>query len=544
MTAHVSPAEAFLARAQASPEATFLRAPAAAELPYARNGFSYSYGDVLDQIESVRRDFTAAGYGQGSLVALMLDNQPEFFWTWLALNALGVAILPLNPDLKAADLAYQLALAEPELAIGLPSRQALLRAADAQLPILAPGETPPPCRHIIRRNKGESGDPCALLFTSGTTGNPKCCVLSNDYFMRIAGWYITQGGVATLQDGKETLLTPLPMFHMNALACSTVGMILIGGAVVPLDRFHAQRWWQTVADARATVVHYLGVMPAILLKLAEQPAEREHCVHFGFGAGVDPRHQERFERRFGFPLIEGWAMTETGGAAVTSTARGDRHLGQRCIGRPTPVMDYRIVDESGATTPAGEPGELLVRARGDDPRDGFFSGYLKDERATEEAWAGGWFHTGDVMRSHGTSLFFVDRKKNIVRRSGENISVVEVEGVLDSLDEVAACAVAPVDDDIRGEEVFALVKPASPAPSAAQARALAERIASACSERLAYFKVPGFIAFVDALPVTATQKLQRSETRRAAANALAAPDTVDLRDFKSKLRQSDKAGAA
>ena len=116
-------------------------------------------------------------------------------------------------------------------------------------------------------NNGESGDPCALLFTSGTTGKPKCCVLSNDYFMRIADWYVSQGGVATMRDGEETVLTPLPMFHMNALACSTVGMILKGGAVVPLDRFHAQRWWRTVAEAGATVVHYLGVMPAILLKL-------------------------------------------------------------------------------------------------------------------------------------------------------------------------------------------------------------------------------------------------------------------------------------
>jgi acyl-CoA synthetase (AMP-forming)/AMP-acid ligase II len=186
-----------------------------------------------------------------------------------------------------------------------------------------------------------------------------------------------------------------------------------------------------------------------------------------------------------------------------------------------------------------------VRARGAEPRRGFFSNYLKDEAATSAAWAGGWFHTGDVVRSDGISLFFVDRKKNIVRRSGENIAVVEVEGVLDSLDEVAACAVAPVEDDIRGEEVFALVKLAVGSPvDASAARRLAEGIAAACSERLAYFKVPGYIAFVDTLPVTATQKLQRSETRRVAQAALGAAGTVDLRDFKGKLRQRDKAGAA
>jgi acyl-CoA synthetase (AMP-forming)/AMP-acid ligase II len=350
--------------------------------------------------------------------------------------------------------------------------------------------------------------------------------------------------MATLQDGAEILLTPLPMFHMNALACSTVAMILNGGAIVPLDRFHARRWWRSVADSRATIVHYLGVMPAVLLKLDEEPAERGHRLKFGFGSGVDARHHEVFERRFGFPLIEGWAMTETGGGGVTSTAQGPRHIGQRCMGRPTATMEYRIVDDNGADVTPGQPGEFLVRTRGADPRRGFFSGYLKDEAATREAWAGDWFHTGDVVRSDGESLFFVDRKKNIVRRSGENIAVIEVEGVLETLAAVAGAAVAPVPDDIRGEEVLALIKLRTPPRDAEHARALARDIAGACAEKLAYFKVPGYVAFVDALPVTATQKLQRAETRGMAANAVGAPGTIDLREFKAMLRQRDRAGAA
>ena len=121
---------------------------------------------------------------------------------------------------------------------------------------------------------------------------------------------------------------------------------------MPLDRFHARRWWRTVKDSGATVIHYLGVMPAILLQLEREEAETTHSVRFGFGAGVDPRHQETFERRFGFPLIEAWAMTETGAGAVTSTAGGPRHVGKRCIGRATPAMDYRIVDDAGADVDA------------------------------------------------------------------------------------------------------------------------------------------------------------------------------------------------
>ena len=150
---------------------------------------------------------------------------------------------------------------------------------------------------------------------------------------------------------------------------------------------------------------------------------------------------------------------------------------------PRSSMEYRIVDDSGADAVAGQPGELLVRARGAEPRRGFFSGYLKDDKATDDAWTGGWFHTGDVMRSDGKSLYFVDRKKNIVRRSGENIAVVEIEGVLETLDAVAGAAVAPVPDEIRGEEVFALVKLRGDAPADTTARrTLAEDIARACAE--------------------------------------------------------------
>jgi acyl-CoA synthetase (AMP-forming)/AMP-acid ligase II len=404
--------------------------------------------------------------------------------------------------------------------------------------IVTPDEAPPRCRVRATRQSAERDDPCALLFTSGTTAKPKCCVLSNDYFLRIAAWYVTQDGEAAM-DANETVLTPLPMFHMNALGCTVVGMLLTGGTVVPLDRFHARRWWRTVKDSGATVIHYLGVMPAILLQLEKEDADTTHSVRFGFGAGVDPRHQENFERRFGFPLIEAWAMTETGAGAVTSTAGGPRHVGQRCIGRAAPAMDYRIVDDEGADVPRGTAGELLVRQKGDAPRRGFFTEYLKDEAATQEAWEGGWFHTGDVVsEGEDQSLFFVDRKKNIVRRSGENIAVIEVEGVLANLDGIAGVAVAPVPDETRGEEVFAMIVPRE---MPRDPRALAENIARACAERLAYFKVPAHIAFVDAIPITPTQKLQRGAIKTLAAAAVGAPGTIDLRAFKATLRQREQS---
>jgi acyl-CoA synthetase (AMP-forming)/AMP-acid ligase II len=528
----------FMETAEACPAQVFLCAPEAARLPYAPDGFEVTYGDAARQVESLRQRYAAAGYGHGTTVALLLENRPVFFWHWLALNALGCAIMPINPDLRPDDLAYQFSVATPDLVTALAERHDLVRAAGMSPDRIATPDTPPPpCRDPVERQRGEPDDPCALLFTSGTTGKPKCCVLSNDYFVGLAEWYTDQGGVAAMRDNGEVILTPLPMFHMNALACSALGAVLKRSTLVPLDRFHARSWWQTVADSGATVIHYLGVMPAILLKLPVAEAERAHRVRFGFGAGVDPRHQETFERRFGFPLVEAWAMTETGSGAVTSTAAGERHVGQRCIGYPHPGMEYRIVGDDGEDVANGQPGEFLVRSGGSKPRKGFFSRYLKDPGATDEAWAGGWFRSGDVVREGPDgALFFVDRKKNIVRRSGENIAVVEVEGVLQNHPEVAGVAVAPVPDDIRGEEVFALVKLRDGRPGTAPLRDIAVRLVESCASQLAYFKVPGYIAFVEELPVTATQKLQRAEIRSLAERALTDPETVDLRDLKGRLR--------
>jgi acyl-CoA synthetase (AMP-forming)/AMP-acid ligase II len=305
-----------------------------------------------------------------------------------------------------------------------------------------------------------------------------------------------------------------------------------GACIVQLDRFHPSTWWRTVREERATVVHYLGVMPAILLTLPPSADDRGTRVRFGFGAGSDPRHQQAFEQRFGFPLLEAWAMTETGAGAVTIADREPRHVGQRCIGRPCAGMEYRIADEYGDDVQAGLPGEFLVRARGNDPRRNFFSGYYKDEQATRDAWDGGWFHTGDVVRE-GTdgSLFFVDRLKNIIRRSGENVAAVEVEAALLGHPGVLNCAVTAVPDELRGEEVFAFVVP-KPAGARTDAAALIDH----CLERLAYFKVPGYVAFVTELPLTASQKINRAAVKKEAGKRVAGSACIDVRGAKTRHR--------
>jgi acyl-CoA synthetase (AMP-forming)/AMP-acid ligase II len=195
-------------------------------------------------------------------------------------------------------------------------------------------------------------------------------------------------------------------------------------------------------------------------------------------------------------------------------------------------MQYRIIDQSGEATLDDTPGELLVRAAGPDPRAGFFTEYLGDPEATEAAWEGGWFHTGDVVRRDADgNLFFVDRSKNVIRRSGENIAAAEVESVLRQCSLVSEVACAAVPDDLRGEEVLACIVPRE--PIGAMIEAAADIVAHTLRE-LAYFKVPGYVAFVDALPLTATNKVQRGELKAWARELPGTAACIDTRQLKRR----------
>ncbi len=528
-------------------------------LPETAAAYGIEAGEISYADAGALVDVLVAGYaGLHGRVGLMLDNRPAFFWHWLALNACGVSVVPLNPDLRPAELDYLVAHSGLAHAVVAPVHRAKMEAAAGRAPhgvVVMPGLDPGipglgPVTLLPHTHAGEAGgvstpwipgsspgmtgsSECALLYTSGTTGKPKGCVLSNDYFVRAGEWYLGVGGLAAVRPGAERLITPLPMVHMNAMAFSTMAMVLSGGCIVPLDRFHPRSWWDSVRQSRASIVHYLGVMPSMLLGAAAEEADRAHAVRFGFGAGVDRRHHAVFEERFGFPLLEAWAMTETGSGGCVIASQEPRRVGTACFGRVGPEMALRIVDEAGADAPDGTPGELLVRAAGPDPRAGFFTEYLHDPEATAAAWAGGWFHTGDVVqREPGGDLLFIDRRKNVIRRSGENISAVEVESVLRRHPAVADVAVAPTPDAVRGEEVLACIVPRGPA-TAETAAAIVE----AALADLSYFKVPGWVAFVDSLPLTATNKVQRGELKARAAALPGMPGCFDLRALKSRARQ-------
>ena len=511
----------------------FLRAPAGAYGELQDQPVEYSYAQTLDLVEGLRACYYQQGVAPGCRVAVAFDSRLEVYLNLLALNALGASLVPLNMDGSDAELLHILHHSESGFLVALethlPRLRGLLEECDG---IAVLDHRLPDTRSLDEPPQGDETTEAALLYTSGTTGKPKGCILSNQYFLVLGLAYRDLGGLCPL-DHTDRLLTPLPPNHMNALAFSFMGMLVVGGCVIQLDRFHPREWWDTVREEQASIIHYLGVMPAILLKLPGQQGENcAHRVKFGFGAGCDPRHQEVFERRFGFPLIEGWAMTETGAGAMIVASDEPRHVGTRCFGRPGPELEIRLVDEQDHEVLPGQEGELLVRRPGNNPGYGFFSGYFRDEIATEEGWRGGWWHTGDVVRQGPDgSLFFVDRRKNVIRRSGENIAAVEVEAALLKFDRVGNCAVTAVPDEIRGDEVFAFIVATDVSIDPGE---LARAAFDFCMQELVYFKAPGYFAVVRQLPLTASQKIARGVVKQQARESLQAGAAYDFRALKKR----------
>ncbi|MEP7349929.1 MAG: AMP-binding protein [Sphingorhabdus sp.] len=526
----------FRAAAVKWPEKPFLNILPETAAIYGIPAGEITYLAMLKKVLVRQKALAEAGYGHGTRVGLLLQNRPEFIEIWFAANSLGASVVPINPDLRRSELEYLIEHSEMAAAFVLAGRRA--EVAEASLAVgsaMVPITPEEPVRPLLRKGHVGSGDDAAceagLLYTSGTTGSPKGCVLSNEYFLHSGDWYRDTGGLIALRLGEERMLTPLPVFHMNAMAVSVIAMVTVGGCLTMLDRFHPSTWWDSVRQSRATCVHYLGVMPAMLMKAEPSPQDCDHSLRFGFGAGAPAELHGAFEERFGFPLIEAWAMTETGSGGVISAHREPRKIGTNCFGRPTADVDIRIVDEAGEDVVGDLPGELLVRRAGANPRYGFFQSYLKNPEATQEAWQGGWFHTGDIVsRDADGDLHFVDRKKNVIRRSGENIAAVEVETILAKHPAIRQVAVAATPDPVRGDEVAALIV----ADASTDEEATAAEIARWSLEEMAYYKVPGWIGFVTELPRTPTEKILRAALKELVAERMAAGALHDTRAFKKR----------
>ncbi|MDG2286627.1 MAG: AMP-binding protein [Alphaproteobacteria bacterium] len=529
--------DAFRRTVDRFPDNSFLAAPSSQGRGYHEAGFEMTYGAASRAVDTLVERYREAGYGAGHRIALALDNRPEHVLHRLALNTLGISCVPINPDYRAGEMAYLLDHSDAALVVHLERHRGTITDANAQLgnavatwSFEAGGDAFPHAPSCGACDAIRPETEAQLLYTSGTTGRPKGCIMSHQYELLCGSWYANLEGPFAFREGLDRVYNPLPLYHLNSGVVSILGMMLIGGCQIQPDRFHPRSWWRDVVETKASIIHYLGVVAPMLLNQPDDPLERAHEVRFGWGAGIEPGLHAVFEERFGFPMVELWGMTEM--CRVLRADSEPRKRGTRAMGRAVPGLDVEIRDEADNPLPDGEPGEMVVRFSAENPRLGAFSGYLKDEAATEEAWRGGWFHTGDtVLRAEDGMLHFVDRKKNIIRRSGENIAAAEVEATLQVRGEVAQVAVLAVPDPTREEEVLACVVPA---PGVEPTEALARTLFEHCNQRLAYFKPPGWIKFVEDLPMTGSQKIQKHRIFEDGVNPLTAPGMIDLRALKRR----------
>ena len=357
--------EAFRASVAAAPRNAFICVPAGTS--YASDGLEWTYDEVMQLVAPLAERYRQAGYGLGHRVALLVENRPDYFVHLLALNAVGASVVPVNPDHRHAELLYQMRHSGVVLAVTLRHHVERLTAvarelADQFAVVTAeelPERLPSPSRPAASGSLDRTTE-AGVFYTSGTTGRPKGCLVTNDYWLSAGEWFFTlanSGGRFSIEPGTDRLFNPMPVFHVHAGVVALMPMLLSQGCVIRPEYFSAKRWWNEVSSSRATIVHYIGAVPQALVALERSADERAHTVRFGFGAGMEPAIHREFEQRFGIPHLEVWGMTEVG--RWTANDHEPRPIGVRAIGRAVAPLQAKVIDEDGRDVAAGAEGELV-----------------------------------------------------------------------------------------------------------------------------------------------------------------------------------------
>jgi crotonobetaine/carnitine-CoA ligase len=477
------------------------------------DGLVVSRGDFLDRVERL------AGYFRdrirpGETVAIMLGNRAEFMIAWIAVVANRGILVSINPQAKEHDTAHILTDSGAVIAIAGEDQREVIEAVAPDCPALRDvmwvGDPEPDGLHAYYEGANpftladtscERMDIANIYYTSGTTGLPKGCMIDHEYWLR----QIDIDLRLHPKGPDDRWLCCLQFFYMDP------GLLLLmalhaGGPMVVMRRFSVSRFWDVVRANEVTEILGIASIPALLLKSPASPEDKNHKVKRALQVAVSPALHREMNERWGFPWIENYGISEAGMVARMPLAYVDEMTGSGSMGVADPEVHIRIVDDEHQDVGPDVPGEVLVSA------PGMFRGYLNQPEATIEVLAGGWFHTGDVARRDERGfLYFMGRKKDIIRRSGENLSAAEVEEVLRSHPKILEAAVIPVPDELRGEEVKAYVLPVEgESPESLPP----EEIVEWCSARLARYKVPRYIEYRDQeFPRTPSMRVRKEDLK-------------------------------
>lgn len=471
----------------------------------------FSYRQFADKVAGSARGFASIGIGHGDAVVVHLRNSPEFLIAWFALAAIGAVIVPSNTANTAPELDHIIGHSEAVAAITESDYLDMFRALQSDHArmatlILARGGTVPEGMRdfgALVATGGEmpdvvvrSEDLQELIFTSGTTAKPKAVMLTHANALH--GGEETVKGV--MLDNSDRCLTALPLFHCNAQALTVLGALTAGATLILLEEFRASRFWEQVRQYRATYTSLVAMQLRTLLAQPPAPTDNHHHVRRLFYAiNVTDAEKEAFEQRYAVKLINGYGMSELMILGSIVPVFGPQKWPS--IGLPSLDRSIRICDEEGKDVPIGKLGEIVVSGV---PGRTCMKGYFKDEAATAQALRDGWLHTGDngYLDEQGY-LYFFDRKKDVIKRAGENISASEVEAVLTQHPGIIEAAVIGVPDPVRDEAVKAFVV-------CQDGETLtAEGIRHFCSTRLSPFKIPTEIEFLKTLPRTSIGKIEK-----------------------------------
>ena len=478
------------------------------------SGEQWSATATLERVRRHAAGLAALGVQPGDFVLSWQGNGPLAVTTFLALNYLGAIYVPINPGYRGTLLEHLLRNSGAKLMIAdgrLIDRLAGIDRARLERVIVSGNERPPlPGLELIPaealtasdgvppENEIAPTDTHMVIYTSGTTG-PSKGVLSSYIHS-----YTAATGFRNVGPGDRNLLQ-LPMFHVGG-PYAILWALIHGGSTVVVEAFSVSRFWEIVRRFEITTVGLLGTMAQFLLRQPESPDDRRHPLRSVIVAPFDET-AIAFGRRFAVPTFTEFNMTEL---AVPLWAGPDPTVPGTC-GRRREGFELRIVDAEGADVPTGTCGELIVRAV---EAWTISHGYLNDPEATARSWRNGWFHTGDLFRcDRDGNYFFVDRQKDAIRRRGENISSFEVERAILRHPAVREAAVAGVAVGGSEDEVLAVL--ALQPGAALEPAALIDFL----RKDLAPFMIPRFVRFLDALPKTPTQKVEKRLLRDAGVTA-------------------------